>query len=189
MPTHEFHRFRMQVDLRSVMLPDPQLPNGYRWQSWVPAHLERHAIAKWKCFRSEIDSHVFPCLGQLPGCRKLMSEIARQNHFLPQTTWLLIYQPEPDWPAEDCGTIQGVRRNRKLGAIQNVGITTNHRNLGLGRSLVIKSLLGFREAGLRNVYLEVTAQNKAAVALYRSIGFRIVKTMIKVVDVPDLVSI
>lgn len=178
----------MQLDLNQVTLPEPKLPTGYRWQAWVPAQLERHAIAKWKCFRSELDSHVFPCLGQLPGCRKLMSEIARQANFVPQATWLLVYRPELSWPAEDCGTIQGVRRNRKLGAIQNVGITPDHRNLGLGRALVAKSLQGFQAAKVRSVYLEVTAQNKAAVALYRSLGFRIVKTMIKTVEVPDLIG-
>ena len=188
MSATDFHRFRMQIDLHSTTLAAPVLPPGYRWQSWIPAQLERHALAKWKCFRSELDSLVFPCLGELAGCRKLMSEIARQKQFVPQSTWLIVFQPEPKWPAEDCGTIQGVRRSRKLGAIQNVGITPDHRKLGLGRALVIRSLIGFKQAKLRHVYLEVTARNHAAVALYRSIGFRIVKTMIKTVDVPDLVA-
>lgn len=188
MATQEFHRFRMRIDLESTALPSAVLPAGYRWQLWMPPHLERHALTKWKCFRAELDSHVFPCLGQLPGCRKLMSEISRQKHFMPEATWLVVYQPEPDWPSEDCGTIQGVRRNRKLGAIQNVGITPHHRGLGLGRALVLKSLEGFRQAKLRGVYLEVTAENKAAVGLYRSIGFRIKKTMLKTVEVPELVA-
>ena len=100
----------------------------------------------------------------------------------------MVYQPEPGWPSEDCGTIQGVRRSRKLGAIQNVGITPHQRGLGLGRALVLKSLEGFRQAGVRNVYLEVTAENKAAVSLYRSIGFRITKTMVKKVEIPELVA-
>lgn len=178
----------MQLDLETFTPAEKPLPTGYQWQRWVPAQIERHALAKWKCFRSELDSHVFPCLGQLPGCRKLMSEIARQPNFLPDATWLLVYRPEPEWPAEDCGTIQGVRRNRRLGAIQNVGITTSHRNLGLGRALVLKSLTGFADAKVRYVYLEVTAQNKAAVALYRSIGFQVIKTMVKSVEIPELVS-
>lgn len=188
MAVQEFHRFRMQIDLSDVAIADPMLPAGYRWQAWGPAQLERHAITKWHSFRSELDALVFPCLGELPGCRRLMAEIARQRTFLPGVTWLIVYQPESEWPPEDCGTIQGVRRNRKLGAVQNVGITPAHRGLGLGRMLVLKSLSGFQEAGVRNVYLEVTAENKAAVGLYRSIGFSIIKTMLKTVEVPDLVS-
>lgn len=187
MAVQEFHRFRMEIDLGEIHLPEPILPRGYVWQEWVPAQLERHAYTKWKCFREELDSQVFPCLGELPGCRRLMSEIARQRTFLPEVTWLIVYHPEPAWPPEDCGTIQGVRRNRRLGAIQNVGITPSHRALGLGRALVLRSLHGFREAGVRRVYLEVTAENKAAVGLYRSIGFRIIKTMVKTVESPGLV--
>ena len=188
MGKQEFHRFRMQIDLHSIALDEPELPPGYRWQPWLPAQLERHALAKWKCFRSEIDSLVFPCLGNLTGCRKLMSEITRQKFFIPESTWLVVYQPEPQWPSEDCGTIQGVRRNRKLGAIQNVGITPHHRGIGLGRALVMKSLIGFKQAKLRHVCLDVTARNHSAISLYRAVGFRIVKTMIKTVDVPDLVA-
>ncbi len=32
---------------------------------------------------------------------------------------------------------------------------------------------------MRRVYLEVTAENVAAVQLYRSVGFRIIRTMYK----------
>jgi ribosomal protein S18 acetylase RimI-like enzyme len=42
--------------------------------------------------------------------------------------------------------------------------------------------LGFQEAGLRRAYLEVTAENNAAVQLYRSLGFRRAKTLYKAVD-------
>ena len=115
MAVQEFHRFRMQIDFTEVTLPEPMLPAGYRWHAWQPIDIERHAIAKWKCFRSELDSHVFPCLGDLAGCRRLMAEIARQRTFLPRATWMLVFQPEADWPPEDCGTIQGLRRARRLG--------------------------------------------------------------------------
>ena len=48
---------------------------------------------------------------------------------------------------------------------------------------MIKSLAGFRLAGLKRVYLEVTAENQLAVALYASLGFRLVRTMYKAVKV------
>lgn len=189
MALREFHRFRMQADLNEVPPAEMMLPEGYRWQYWDPALVERHALTKWKCFRSELDSVVFECLSNLEGCRRLMTEIARRKFFIPESTWLLVFQPEDHWPPEDVGTIQGVRRNRKFGAIQNVGITTPHRGRGLGRALLLKSLEGFRAAGVRYVYLEVTAENRPAVRLYRDVGFKIIKTMIKAVDVPDLIEI
>ncbi len=67
--------------------------------------------------------------------------------------------------------MQGVRDRHGLGAIQNLGVAREHRRCGLGTSLLLRSLAGFRQAGVRRVYLEVTAQNDAAIRLYRRVGF------------------
>jgi ribosomal protein S18 acetylase RimI-like enzyme len=48
--------------------------------------------------------------------------------------------------------------------------------------LVRRALAGFSRAGLTRAYLEVTAENSAAVQLYRNVGFRRVKTLYKAVD-------
>ena len=55
-----------------------------------------------------------------------------------------------------------------IGAIQNLGVVPAYRGMGLGRALVRQALDGFYQAGLRRAYLEVTAENSAAVQLYRS---------------------
>ena len=172
-----YRRFRMEVDLRNVQLSEPTLPEGFRFLAWDPVDLERHAEVKVQSFRDEIDSRVFPCLGNLIGCRKLMNEITRQRNFRPETTWLIA------GPDGDVGTIQGLAHSRSLGAIQNVGVVPECRGLGLGRSLVLKNLAGFDAAGLKRVYLEVTAENLPAVSLYDSLGFRLVRTMYKAVKV------
>jgi ribosomal protein S18 acetylase RimI-like enzyme len=57
------------------------------------------------------------------------------------------------------------------------------RGRGLGRALLLYALYGFRQAGLAVAMLEVTAQNDAAVRLYRRLGFRRRKTLYKAV--PD----
>jgi ribosomal protein S18 acetylase RimI-like enzyme len=98
---------------------------------------------------------------------------------VPEATWLVTRRSLPDDFFADCGTIQGLAASSALGAIQNVGITPDARGLGLGRALVLKALHGFRAAGLRRVYLEVTAENSPAVELYRGVGFRIIRTMYK----------
>ena len=187
MATTHFSRYRMEFDFRRSVLPPAELPDGYEWCAWSPLLVDRHAHVKWKSFRDEIDSDVFHCLGQLSGCRKLMHEISRQRAFLPKATWMIIHKPGADFPLVDCGTIQGICAARRLGSIQNVGIVPDHRGLGLGRALVIKSLSGFRDFGLKRVYLEVTAINELAVNLYKSIGFQLVRTMYRTVEVPDTV--
>jgi ribosomal protein S18 acetylase RimI-like enzyme len=69
-----------------------------------------------------------------------------------------------------------------IGAIQNVGVIASYRGMGLGEALVRRALAGFIQAGLRRAYLEVTAENSAAVRLYRNVGFRRCKTLYKAVD-------
>ena len=81
--------------------------------------------------------------------------------------------------------MQGICDRHRLGAIQNLGITPEHRGLGLGRALLLKALEGFSRHGLGRGFLEVTAQNEAAVRLYRQVGFRARKTVYKAVETPE----
>ncbi len=177
----------MEIDLESMTLPQPRLPDGYRWLPWQPSLLNRHAAVKYYSFRDEIDSRVFPCLGDYSGCKRLMQEIVRQENFLADTTWLITSDLCGFGELADCGTIQGLGRSGNLGAVQNVGVLPQHRGLGLGRALVLKALHGFRSAGLDRVYLEVTGENEPAVDLYRSIGFALVRTMYKAIE-PETVQ-
>lgn len=179
-------RYRMEIDLTAVRLAAPRLPDGYGWLGWHPALLTRHAAVKYHSFRDEIDSRVFPCLGDFSGCKRLMQEIVRQDTFLAEATWLITCDSAGWNEPGDCATIQGLAHSGFLGAVQNVGVLPQHRGLGLGRALVLKSLHGFRSAGLERVYLEVTGENMPAVELYRSVGFQLVRTMYKALE-PEVV--
>jgi hypothetical protein len=170
-----YKRFRMEIDLDGIE-PLPALPDPFYWVGWDETLLDAHAEVKFLCFEDEIDAHVFPCLGNRQGCQRLMREIRRKPGFLAGATWLIAS------PEGYHATIQGVIDRGPIGAIQNVGVVPCHRGLGLGRALVRKALHGFRMAGLRRAYLEVTAENSEAVRLYRTIGFRKSKTLYKAVD-------
>ena len=178
-----FKRFRMEIDLMGRQWETPALPVGYRLISWDDSLLEVHAEAKYNSFRSEIDSNVFPCLGDWAGCHRLMHEIRGKQGFLPEATWLMAYQSGAESEAEYCGTIQGIRDYAGLGAIQNLGVTPEHRGRQLGTSLLLQSLEGFRKAGLRRAFLEVTAQNDGAIRLYERLGFCKARTVYKAVEV------
>jgi ribosomal protein S18 acetylase RimI-like enzyme len=110
-----------------------------------------------------------------------MSEIARREGFLREATWLLQYREGGE--TEYCGTIQGICDKNGVGAVQNLGITPGHRGQRLGTVLMFHALDGFRLAGLRRAYLEVTAQNCGAVRLYERLGFRKTKTVYKSAEV------
>jgi ribosomal protein S18 acetylase RimI-like enzyme len=176
-----FKRYRMEIDLtdRNFTAGDPA---RYRFLPWNPSLLEACALAKYYSFRDEIDANVFPCLGDLAGCRRLMTEISKKPGFLPGATWLAVYAPDNRRPPDYCGTIQGIRDPSGFGSIQNVAVTPEHRDCGVGTSLLVRSLHGFREAGVERVYLEATAQNEGAIRLYHRLGFTTVKTVFKAVE-------
>lgn len=177
-----FRRFRMEYDLREPLFPQPTLPESYRVTPWDDRLLEAHSEVKFQCFHQEMDASVFPALGERAGCRRLMSEIAGRSGFVSGATWLLEYWPADARRPEVCGTIQGVSEDR-VGAIQNVGITTDHRGQGLGTVLLWHSLRGFREAGTERVFLEVTSQNHGACRLYERLGFKQTKIVYKATDI------
>jgi ribosomal protein S18 acetylase RimI-like enzyme len=173
--TTYYKRFRMEIDLQEP-LPAPKLPAGYSWVPWEEALLETHAEVKFACFFEEVDAVVFPSLGCRLGCSHLMREISNKIGFRPESTWLVACADGY------CGTVQGVRERSGIGAIQNLGVTPPHRGRGIGRALLLKALHGFRQTSLHRAFLEVTAQNDAAIRLYRRLGFRCRKTIYKQVQ-------
>jgi ribosomal protein S18 acetylase RimI-like enzyme len=177
-----FKRYQMEIRLAGREFHIRPMPPEYRFLPFSQGLLEAFVLAKYHSFRQEMDTQVFPCLGELEGCRKLMTEIARKPGFAPQATWLAVYFSEPHARPVYCGTIQGIRDTSGLGAIQNLGVTPDHRTCGVGTNLLCRCLDGFRRAGVHRVHLEVTAHNDAAVRLYRHVGFYTVKTVYKTVE-------
>ncbi|MFM7034136.1 MAG: GNAT family N-acetyltransferase [Planctomycetia bacterium] len=178
-----FKRFRMEVDLRRdpPAVAPASLPPGYRFVPWNEALVDVHARTKFRSFRDEIDALVFPCLGDLDGCRRLMREIRNKSGFVPDATWLVACGHGPEgllW----CGTIQTVVDANGVGTIQNIGVIPGHRGFGLGTALIQQAMAGLRRFSVPRGSLEVTADNSRAVRLYQRLGFRRSKTVYKVVD-------
>lgn len=175
-----FKRYKMEVGLADLP-PAARLPLGYELIPWRPDLVDVHAEVLAQSFHNEIDSTVFTSLADVAGCKGLMLAISRRRGFLPEATWLL------QGPNGPFGSVQGVRENPGLGAIQNLGIIPGQRGQGFGEILLHQALLGFRAAGLGRGFLEVTAQNDGAVRLYRRVGFRRMRVVYKVVpDAADL---
>lgn len=58
--------------------------------------------------------------------------------------------------------------------VLNVGVAVPARRHGVARALVQTLLAAFAGSGVRSVFLEVRESNRAARALYQSLGFRAV---------------
>ena len=175
-----FKRFRMEIDLKGYDLTPAA--SRFRFLPWDESLLDGFARAKYLSFRHELDTNVFPCLGEYEGCRRLMGEIANKPGFLPGATWLAVRSNVPGGRLEYCGTVQGVCDDRGWGAIQNLGVVPAFRRDGLGMNLLLRALDGFYRAGARRAWLEVTAQNNRAVRLYRRAGFITTKVVYKTTE-------
>ena len=178
-----FKRFRMQFDLRDAKFEDLPLPEGVQIHPWDQSLLTAHSEAKFRSFRSEMDSNVFPCLGDSDGCLRLMREISCRQGFIPEATWLANYKNPETGSVENCGTVQGIRESVDVGSIQNIGIVASMRGKGIGSIIVQQSLRGFQSVGIKIVTLEVTAKNIGAMRLYQRLGFKVLRTVYKSVEV------
>lgn len=181
-------RYRMEVRLDRVPAEAwSEVPEGYQLLAWHSRLLNQHADIKWESFRDELDVHVFPCLGERDGCRRLMREISGRKDFVPEATWLACRHSDfslarPTSP-QACGTVQGLMTSGREGAIQNLGVHPQFRDLRIGQSLLSAALRGFQAVGCRYAHLEVTVQNTAAIRLYERFGFHRVETLFKISEV------
>jgi [ribosomal protein S18]-alanine N-acetyltransferase len=173
----------MEMRIERESLSSRQPPAGFDLLPWSSRLSALHAEVKYRSFREEIDSHVFPCLGELEGCQRLMREISGRQDFVPKATWLMVAKGSGERVMQPVGTIQGLRSSAREGAIQNIGVHPDYRGLGLGTQLIQAAIQGFLNSGCRRVHLEVTAQNTAAIRLYERLGFRRVETLFKIAEV------
>jgi len=173
----------MESTLACVNEPRPTLAAGIRLLPWSASVLREHARVNYESFKNEIDANVFPCLARKEGCFQLMKDLARRQDFVAEATWLAIHQHSPSDRWLPVGTIQGLRSDKFSGAIQNLGIIPTFRGRGVGSALLWQSLSGFAQLGCRQVSLEVTDQNSAAIRLYERLGFQRVETVFKIAEV------
>jgi hypothetical protein len=147
------------------------MPPGILLTPWDDELLEAHAEVKWLSFRETVDAAIFPNLGCLDGCLRMMRTIASHEGFVRGATWLA------RGLSGYCGCIQGVRTGPRTGTIQNLAVLDDCRGRGIGRALLAAAMAGFRDAKLAYAQLEVSVRNTHALRLYQSAGFRKRKTV------------
>ncbi len=196
-------RLRMFIELPflpGTEISVPALPEGFVWLPWHTCLTDTHGAVKYLAFHRSYDADVFPTFRSREACISLMRSIAGHSGFIPQATWMIACRPagcalpipvnergeyllRTRRPEEEhldyVATIQGIRTSPGIAAIQNVAVRPEFRGRGLGRALLMKSLDGFRRAGIRKVTLEATSGNTPALHLYETSGFRLYQTLYK----------
>ena len=70
-----YKRYRMEFNLLRSRIPSVPKPRDFEFLAWDEDLLESHADVKCRSFSDELDSVVFPCLGDPVGCLQLLSLI------------------------------------------------------------------------------------------------------------------
>lgn len=76
-------------------------------------------------------------------------------------------------------TVSLVRTHRRWrsGRVYAIAVDPGCAGRGIGRRLMARALDAFEQGGISRVYLEVRADNEAAKALYRSLGFAVIASL------------
>ncbi|MDO5552663.1 MAG: N-acetyltransferase [Planctomycetia bacterium] len=175
---HYVKRYQMVYNLVAQPVYETELPPNFVWIPWHPRFVDDHARMVYLGFRGELDSLIFPTFRRFDSCLRLMRQVCGNAKFLPKSCWL-VAQVVSGGGFEYYATIQGLRGSTHIGEIQNLAVLASARRRGLAEAVLRRSLCGFLESGCQKVTLEVTAENRPALQLYRKVGFDIFQTIYK----------
>lgn len=161
-PVRELRKMRLMSS--SSSLPDAALPPGVTLRAFVPGQDEQAWLA---ANRAAFAHH------PEQGSMTLADLKAREEE-----AW---FDPEGFLLAVDAdGKLLGYHWTKvhpkqgphpAIGEVYVVGVTPDAQGSGLGKALTVAGIRHLQEKGLHAVMLYVDADNEAAVALYRKLGF------------------
>jgi ribosomal-protein-alanine N-acetyltransferase len=119
-------------------------------------------------------------LPMLPSDLDAVCRIAEDSFPVPWTRGTFLQEIEREWavtrvlktgnPAELCGFLAYWVVSDEI-HLHNIAVRSDLRRRGYARALLCDMLREARERSVRTVWLEVRSSNRAALCLYRSLGF------------------
>ena len=153
-------------------LPQVTMPEGYRLRPFDP---ERDAETVWRVDNAAFRDH----WGHAESKLEEFLHVIKMPHMRPEL-WFLAEEEasgkvvglglntiDPDWIAQT---------GRQEGYLETLAVLREHREQGLGRALISKSLQVLRDEGMEAVHLHADSENlTGAMRLYEGVGFKVRK--------------
>jgi ribosomal protein S18 acetylase RimI-like enzyme len=163
-------RWRAAMGLSLETLAEqPRFPVGYSVATWDPIWLDRAGEIDQRSYAGTVDAALYgQYFRSAAGSRQLWHEALRGRfgRFDTERSLLLMRDGEPR------GHLMACIRTAREGFIGNLAVLPEDRG-GTGRGLLLECLWRYRNAGFQSVSLAVTLENKRALSLYESLGFKI----------------
>ncbi|MCZ2402129.1 mycothiol synthase [Paenarthrobacter sp. Z7-10] len=165
----ELWRMRLVRDHAPVQpLPEPSLPDGVTLRTFVPGRDEApwltanaaafaHHREQGSTTLADLQARMAEPWFDPAGFFLAAQTDARGNEQLLGFHWTKIHPRRDGHPA--------------IGEVYVVGVTPAAQGMGLGKALTVAGIRHLQSASLQAIMLYVDADNAAAVALYRKLGF------------------
>ncbi len=166
-----YPRLFMEGALASIE-PGPavELPVGMALEKWSPAVYQAAGELIHMAYREHLDADINDQYRSLHGSLRFLHNIVR----FPGCG---IFDAEASWALRETatGALKGMvlcsRVREDMGHITQLCVVPELRQKGFGRMLLRHAAVKLAERGFRGLSLTVTEGNRAAVRLYREMGF------------------
>ena len=170
----QYERNFMRAELGTADLREGAVRTPIFIERWNDPYHEAAAQAIAEAYSGHIDSRVNDQYRSVAGARRFLFNIIQfpgcGTFFRPAS-----YAAFDPMSGRLCGISLGSLVAPGCGHVTQICVVPAVHGKGIGRELLRRSLVSFKEAGCRAVSLTVTATNRDAVALYEKVGFRTVR--------------
>lgn len=162
-----------RVFLRRHIVYAPSRPMGSSDMSvevWRPSHLLESAGLMHRAHAGRVDAEMNELYRSREGCRLLLENILHQNGCgrpLDEASFLV-----RKGSAAPAGFVLVTEISSGQAHVAQIAVAPEDEGKGLGRLLLSRSFLELAERGYRTVSLMVSEENRRALQLYESFGFR-----------------
>jgi ribosomal protein S18 acetylase RimI-like enzyme len=184
-PRAETHpRLYLQVDLeRFDWHHSLRLPVGYRLDPWSPRILDDAAQVLYQSYRGHTDAAINDQFRSPYRARTYLANLVEYpvcGVYFPAASYVVFEHRDAHYVGFVSSCVSALpdqRMTERVGHIAQIGVSPAHRSKGIGKALMLAALAGLADSGCQHATLTATADNAAALSLYRSLGFRQTATL------------